>query len=415
MNRFGKKKMDSPKKYYHSDTKKFLKRVILDKTSIQYVNSYRINSNMNYYVLDNTLSFIPDVQKLAKNINLKSSNESRIVVISFNFLWKPLLNFASRIGFATRDKNEPNWLTKDDISNMFRLEGLEEIKEGNRFLIPFDLGVVSSFFNKTIAQLPLINQLCLTNYQIFRKIPTKKDYSVSIVIPARNEAGNIKGILKKIPMLSKNVEILFVEGGSNDGTSGAIQNEIYSQRPNWLKVYSYKQTGKGKKNAVKTGLDKSKNEILMVFDADLTVDPGELSKFYLALSNGYTEFANGCRLVYPQETEAMRTLNYLGNKIFSILFSFLLGQKVKDTLCGTKALFRKDYLKIQRANLLPGNLDPFGDFDLIFGATNQNLKIIDIPVRYMERKYGSTNISRFKNGFELIKMTLLAASKLKFI
>lgn len=415
MNQFGKKKMESPKKYYHSDTKQFLKRNILTGSSIQYVNSYNLKSKMDYYILDNTLSLIPDVQKLAKRINLKSNNESRIIVISFNFLWKPILNLASKIGLAKPITKEPNWLTKDDIRNMFYLEGIEEIKSGNRFLFPFELGIVSTFLNKYIAHLPLINNLCLSSYQIFRKMPEKKEYSVSIIIPARNEAGNIVGILKKIPKIGKKVEIIFVEGGSSDKTEDAIKKEINSSKPKWLTSSFYKQRSKGKKDAVKIGFSKAKNEILMIFDADLTVAPEELKKFYTTLSSGKAEFANGCRLVYPQETEAMRTLNYLGNKIFSILFTFLLGQNIKDTLCGTKSLFRNDYLKIKKANLLPKNLDPFGDFDLLFGATNQNLKIIDIPVRYMERKYGSTNISRFKNGFELLKMTFLAASKIKFI
>lgn len=407
--------MDSPYKYYHKDTKSFLKRVMLNNSSSQFINSYNVKGGLDYYILDNSLSFTKDVQKLAKNIFEKSNGQTRIVVISFNFLWKPLLNLATRFGLRKPDISEPNWLTKDDIRNMFYLEGLEEIKNGNRFLFPFDLGIISSFINIVIGHLPLVNDLCLTSYQIFRKIPKKRDYSVSVIIPARNEAGNIKGVLKKIPKLGKKVEVVFVEGGSADQTEEAIKMEIANTKPKWLTATFYKQRSKGKKDAVKIGFSHAKNDILMILDADLTVGPIELKKFYSALANGQAEFANGCRLVYPQEKDAMRTLNYLGNKIFGLLFTFLLGQKIKDTLCGTKALFRKDYLKIKKANLLPGDLDPFGDFDLIFGATHQNLKIIDIPVRYMERKYGSTNISRFKNGFELIKMTLLAATKIKFI
>ena len=407
--------MDLPYKYYYNDTKHFLKRIVSNSSSIQLIDSYHVKRNLDYLILDNSLSFINDVQKLAKSIAEKSNDKTRIIVVSFNFLWKPFLNLASKIGLRKPDIVEPNWLTKDDIRNMFYLEGLEEIKNGNRFLFPFDLGIVSDFVNTTLAHLPFLNDFCLTSYQIFRKIPKDKNYSVSIIIPARNEQGNIKGILKKIPKLSNQIEIIFVEGGSCDETERAIQKEISGPKPKWLEAFLYKQKGKGKKNAVKIGFEKAKNDILMILDADLTVGPDELTKFYMALSDGKAEFANGCRLVYPQETDAMRTLNYLGNKIFSMLFTFLLGQKVKDTLCGTKALFRKDYLKIKQANLLPGNLDPFGDFDLLFGATNQNLKIIDIPVRYMERKYGNTNINRFKNGFELIKMTFLAATKLKFI
>lgn len=392
--------MISSSEYYHKDIDKFLRQLG--------------SGHKKYIILNNSLAYTEDVQKIVKALYDKTKDDTKIIVISFNFLWKPILDFASKIGLREKQIKESNWLTRDDIKNIFYLEDFQEIKSGNRFLFPIDLGPISGFINAFVSQLPIINKFCLTSFQIFRKFPKPKDYSVSIIVPARNEAGNIKGILKKIPRIGTETEVIFVEGWSKDDTYGAIVKEIKT-KPKWMKVCVYKQRGKGKKDAVALGFSKAKNEVLVILDADLTVDPKDLSKFYEVLSSGKAEFANGSRLVYPMEKESMRTLNYLGNKIFSILFTYLLGQPIKDTLCGTKALLRVDYLRIKKLKRLFGSQDPFGDFDLLFGATHLNLKIVDIPVRYKERKYGRTNISRFKNGWQLAKMTYLAAKKIKFI
>ena len=153
----------------------------------------------------------------------------------------------------------------------------------------------------------------------------------------------------------------------------------------------------------------------MILDGDLTMPPEDLPKFYRALAENQGEFINGCRLVYPMEKQAMRFLNLLGNKFFSMVFTWLLNQRFKDTLCGTKALFRRDYERIQAGRAYFGDFDPFGDFDLIFGAVKQNLKVIEIPIRYRERTYGDTNIKRFKHGWLLLRMTLFAFRKVKAV
>lgn len=390
--------MLSPSKYYHQDIKEFLK----DKRGPRYI------------ILNHTLSTTPDVQKLARGLYSKCTPNTRVLVISFNFLWKPLLNLASLLGLRKRDSFEPNWVTKDDIENMFSLEGFEEIKNGGRFLFPFDIGIVSTLINRFIARLPIINDLCLTSYQIFRKGSARKEYSVSVIIPARNEEGNMIGILKKIPRMGKKVEVIFVEGWSTDNTYSAIENEIKVNTPRWMKTSLYKQKGKGKKNAVETGFSKAKNEMLMILDADLTVRPNELTKFYNVIARNQAELVIGSRLVYPMEKQAMRLLNYFGNKLFSIIFSFIIGQKIKDTLCGTKVLLRKNYELIKANQKYFGNFDPFGDFDLIFGAAKLNFKIAEIPIRYRDRTYGTTNISRFRHGLLLAKMAIVGALKIKF-
>jgi len=400
---------------YHQDLKNFLKQIIPSgHRAYQYTNR-KISGKHDYLILSNILSYKNDVQNCINKLTKHCLQDSRVVVISFNFLWKPIINLASKLGFRQPDSREPNWLSPEDINNLFTLEGFEEVIRGKRFLFPLNLGFFSKLINSVIAQLPLINHLCLTHYQVFRFCPQPKQYSVSIVIPARNEAGNIKGILNKIPLMGLKSEIIFVEGHSTDNTYQIIKDEIKNHKHQRHQAFLFKQKGKGKADAVRLGFDKAKNDLLMILDADLTVSPSDLPKFYRVLANGQANFANGSRLIYPMEKQAMRTLNYFGNKLFGLAFSYLLSQSIKDTLCGTKALLLKNYLKIKNNRKIFGDFDPFGDYDLLFGASKLNLKIVEIPVRYKERVYGSTNISRFTHGWLLLKMTFFAARKIKFI
>jgi glycosyltransferase involved in cell wall biosynthesis len=240
-----------------------------------------------------------------------------------------------------------------------------------------------------------------------------KPASVSVIVPARNEAGNIADIMKRVPEMGSGTEIIFIEGHSQDDTLNEIkrQQEIFSKRNTAL----FQQTGKGKGDAVRLGFEKAAGQILMILDADLTVPPEDLPRFYHALVSGKGEFINGVRLVYPMQDEAMRFLNLVGNKFFSSAFTWLLNQPIKDTLCGTKVLFKKDYQKIADNRDYFGDFDPFGDFDLLFGATKLNLKVVDLPIRYRRRMYGETNISRFRHGALLLRMVTFSAGKLKFI
>lgn len=367
-----------------------------------------------YVLLSHTSSDIDDLQLLIKALKKHSHNQTRFVVMFFNFMWKPILDLGEILGLKTPSEKEPNWLTEDDVDNFFYLESFQKIKSGRNFLFPYKIPVLSTVFNRYISKLPLINSLCLNAYLMYKPIAPKKDYSVSIVIPARNEEGNMKGIFKKIPKFGKKIEIIFVEGHSKDNTYRVIANEIKKYKGP-IKASLFKQNGIGKGNAVRFGFSKAKNELLMILDADLTVDPKELPKFYEAVSQSMGELVMGSRLVYPMEKQAMRNLNYVGNKLFSTAFTYLLDQKIKDTLCGTKVLLRSDYEKIRRNRNIFGDFDPFGDYDLIFGASKLNLKIIEIPIRYKERTYGKTNISRFKHGLLLVKMCYFAVKKLKFI
>lgn len=368
-----------------------------------------------YVLLSHALSEVEDVQDFLRKIRAICHDNTRIVVVYFNFLWKPFLNIAEKLGLRLPQLKEPNWLSERDVDNFFYLEDFEKIKSGKRFLIPYKIPLFSDFVNKFLARLPLINAFCLTNYSVFKPKPaTRKTYSVSIIIPARNEAGNMQGVLERIPKLGKETEVVFIEGHSQDNTYEVIKKEIEKNKRS-ISARLLKQKGKGKGDAVRLGFSKAKNEVLMILDADLTVGIEELRKFYKAVALSKGDLIIGSRLVYPMEKQAMRILNLLGNKSFSWVFTFLLGQKIKDTLCGTKVLLKENYKKIEKNRKIFGDFDPFGDFDLIFGATYLNLKIVEIPIRYKERVYGKTNISRFKHGFLLLKMALFAAKKIKFV
>jgi glycosyltransferase involved in cell wall biosynthesis len=262
---------------------------------------------------------------------------------------------------------------------------------------------------------PFLQWFCLTVFFVARRERANGDQplSVSVVIPARNEAGNIPAAVARTPEMGAGTELIFVEGHSRDDTWAAIQRAAADHPERKIKIMQ--QTGKGKGDAVRMGFAAASGDVLMILDADLTMPPEELPKFYDVIASGRAEFANGVRLVYPMEEEAMQFLNLCANKAFGLIFTWLLGQPVKDTLCGTKVLTRAHYERIAGNRSYFGDFDPFGDFDLLFGAAKLNLKIADVPIRYRERTYGTTNIQRWRHGWLLLQMVLFAARKLKFV
>jgi glycosyltransferase involved in cell wall biosynthesis len=253
----------------------------------------------------------------------------------------------------------------------------------------------------------------LRHYSVCRSLRKANDSirSASVVIPARNEKGNIEPAIKRMPRFCDGIEVIFIEGHSRDGTMDEIKR-VAEAYPDWdIKVMA--QPGKGKADAVFTAFDAARGDVLMILDADLTMPPEQLPKFWKAIAEGKGEFINGSRLVYPMEDEAMRFLNLIANKSFSLIFSWLLGQRFTDTLCGTKVLRRSDYERIKAGRAYFGDFDPFGDFDLIFGAAKLNLRCVEVPIRYSARTYGETQISRFSHGFLLIKMVIFAFFRIK--
>lgn len=388
---------------------KFVK-IDLEKTDFKKISKNKFE----YVIFPDSLGQSDDIQKIFSKLKNVLLSDSRLIISYHSSLWLPLLDIAEKLKLKRRPHRK-NWINTDDISNLLKLENYEIIKNGKKFLFPFYVPFFSKLINKYLANFPFFNSLCLTNYIIARplNLSGKNNLSVSIIVPARNEKGNIENIVKELPFMGKHREIIFIEGHSTDNTFGEIKRVAKKYRQ--LDIKYAKQSGTGKGNAVRKGFAMAKGEILIIFDADLTVPAKDVLKFYNALASNKGEFINGSRLVYPMEKEAMRILNILGNKFFSIMFSWMLNQKIKDTLCGTKAISRKNYQKLVANRHYFGNFDPFGDFDLIFGANKINLKFIEIPIKYKARKYGETNISRFKHGLLLLKMTLFAMNKIKFI
>jgi hypothetical protein len=364
------------------------------------------------------ISYLDDIQTALLEVRRICNENTRVIITYHNYLWEPFLTLAEKIGQRSPQPINLNWLSDGDIENFLYLAGLEVVKKGKRFLLPKHIPIIGRLFNGYIDKLPIIRNLCLTNYVVAKPVIERKNWDnkfrVSVLIPAMNEKGNIEDAVKRIPKLGKQTEIIFVEGGSNDRTWQEIER-VYSEYKDDYSIIIMQQDGKGKGDAVRKGFDAATGDILMILDADLTVIPEDLTKFYNVIASGKGEFINGSRLVYQMENHAMRFLNLLGNKFFSLLFTWLLDQRFKDTLCGTKVLFKKDYEKLKEGRNYFGEFDPFGDFDLIFGASKLNLKIIELPIRYKERTYGVTNISRFKHGLLLLRMCIFAARKIKFI
>ncbi|HMQ70321.1 MAG TPA: glycosyltransferase [Ignavibacteria bacterium] len=366
-----------------------------------------------FIIISDTIGYFEDVQLAFDQIQKLCNDKTRIIITYFNFLWLPALNLAETLRLKMPQVRN-NWLDIADISNLLDLTGFEMISSGRKFLMPFYVPLFSGFINKFAANLPLLNRLCLTKFIIAKRTGVKEEQdTVSVIVPARNEKGNIEQIVKRIPQMGKHTEIIFVEGNSTDNTFDEIKL-VCEKYSNEYDLKYAQQDGKGKANAVRKGFEMAQCKILMILDADMTVPPEDLSKFYEAIHTGKGEFINGSRLVYPMEKDAMRTLNIMGNKFFSMMFTWILNQRIKDTLCGTKVLTKKNYEELKEAKKFLGDFDPFGDFDLIFGASKMNLKFAEIPIRYKARVYGSTNISRFRHGWMLLKITFFAMRKFKF-
>jgi SAM-dependent methyltransferase len=364
-------------------------------------------------VLSDAINLAADVQRLFERLRSVSHGETRLILNFHSNLWKPLIWLSTLAGLRERQP-ECNWLTREDVVTLLKLADWEVIRFEARLLVPFRILGLEMLVNRWIA--PLLWPLCLVNFAVARPVPKltgTKPRTVSVIIPARNEAGTIESAVTRTPEMGEWTELIFVEGHSKDHTWREIQRVAEKYKSRRIKIH--RQSGKGKGNAVREGFALAEGEILMILDADLTMPPEELPKFYEAVVSRRCEFANGCRLVYPMGQQAMRFLNIYANKVFSMLFSWLLGQAVKDTLCGTKAMRSESYKRIAANRAYFGEFDPFGDFDLLFGASKLNLKILDIPIRYAGRVYGETNIHRWRHGVLLFRMVLFAARKLKFL
>jgi len=362
-----------------------------------------------YVILNGTIHYERDIQELLNRLRECLDGSARVLFVYYSMLWKPLALLASKLGVRSRTP-EQNWIAHEDLENLCHLAGLEIIRRDVKVLCPIPIPLLANFLNRYVAPLPFFRLFTMLNIVIARPVKSASAIrpSVSIVVPARNEAGNIDDILTRCPVMGPEDEIIFVEGNSTDDTWPRIQRAV-SEYKGSHRLVAAQQKGEGKGDAVRLGFDMATNDILMILDADLTTPPEELPKFYNAIVENKAEFVNGSRLVYPMEKQAMRFFNILANKLFAIAFSFVLGQRFKDTLCGTKVLTRAHYQR------LAATREFFGDFDLLFGAARLGLKIVEIPVHYRERTYGTTNIQRWRHGLILLRMLVFAARRMKFL
>ena len=367
-----------------------------------------------FIILSDTIGYLEDCENAFTELHSLCTPDTRLIISYYSWRWQPILTLGEEVGLKMPSV-EMNWLSTEDTMGFLQLADFEPVKREWRQLVPRSLFGLGTLINRFIGTLPLIRRLSLRNYIVARPVRDIElsQPSTTVLIPCRNEKGNIENAITRLPQFCEDLEILYVEGNSQDGTLDEINRVIKAYPNKDIKVLV--QDGKGKGDAVRKGFKHARGDILMILDADLTVPPEDLPKFYKAIASGKGEYINGTRLVYPMDDQAMRFLNFWANRTFSVLFTWLLNQRLTDTLCGTKALTKKNYEKIVANRSYFGEFDPFGDFDLIFGATKLNLKVVEVPIRYAAREYGETQISRFRHGWLLLKMVIFAYKKLKIV
>ena len=387
-----------------------------------------------FVVMPDLIGSLDDLQRAFAGLHPYCHSGTRLVLTYYNFLWEPVLGLGERLGMKM-PQPEQNWLSMNDIAEILKLSEFRVDTNAAALLIPVQVPLGDAI-NRFAARNRVLRHLCLVQYFVASYQPPdpgqlarRNALTVSVVVPCRNEKGNIEDAVRRVPEMGGHTELIFIDGESTDGTVEKIEEMIQANRDLDIKLIHQvprqpqEATGEephrmlklGKGDAVRKAFAAAGGDIVMILDADLTVPPEDLPKFFFPLADGMVDFANGCRLVYPMQDEAMRFVNLLGNRFFGVAFSWLLGQTVKDTLCGTKALYKKDYDAIAANRAYFGEFDPFGDFDLLFGAARQGMRIGDIPIRYRRRVAGLSKVSVLRHGILLIRMTLIGFYKLKVL
>ena len=372
------------------------------------------DQQFDYIVISELVNDLWDVQLMLTQLHRYCAPHTRIIFNFYSHLWNIPLQIARGLKIASPVQLQ-NWLTPHDMQNLLEISGFQPLRTWSDVIAPVRIPLISNIANRYLAKIWPFRFLDMANFIVARPTvqPSEQGMTVSVIIAARNESGHIMELIERIPEMGSGTEIIFVEGNSTDDTYDEIERVIAAHPHRNCKLL--KQPGKGKGDAVRAGFDAATGDVLMILDADITVPPEDLPRFYDLMASGDAEFVNGVRLVYPMQDDAMRFANLIGNKFFSWAFSWLLGQPIRDTLCGTKVVKRSDYRRIADNRSYFGDFDPFGDFDLLFGAARLNLKIMEIPIRYRARRYGETNISRWKHGVLLLRMVIFAAKRIKFI
>ena len=377
----------------------------------------KLDQIFDFIIISDTIGYLSDIENTFEKLHKLCNADTRIIVAYYSPFWEPILNIAALFKFKMPELPKA-LLNETDISSLLSSVDFETVKKQKKIIFPFTLFGIGRVINRFLSCLPILSYLCIRSYVISRSLKAlllELPTSASVIIPCRNEKGNIRNALERLPLFTKDIEIIFVEGHSKDGTWEEVKKVISDKRylKKGFKMKAIQQKGIGKADAVFQAFSIASNDVLMILDGDLTVPPEDMPKFWKKIASGEAEYVNGSRLIYPMDNEAMRFLNYIANKMFSILFTWLLGQRYTDTLCGTKVIRKKHFEKACDRNKDLGDFDPFGDFFIIFGAARLNLKMLEVPIRYRAREYGETQISRFSHGFLLIKMVIFAFFKLK--
>lgn len=369
-----------------------------------------------YITLINSVGEMTDVGAALRQIHGHCSSHTRVIIVQYNYLWEPICRLAAKLGLRL-DNPAPNWLAPPDVAGLLRISGFEPVREGHTLPLPLRVPGLNWLFNSVLGKLYGFRKLGFLSYVVARPIvplEAAERYTCSVVVPCKNEEDNIAGLVERIPEMGAGTEIVFVDDKSTDETAERVRQAVRRRSDRTIRLVE--GPGQGKGAACRAGFEAATGDVFMILDADMTVMPEELPAFFEAITTGRGEFINGSRMVYPQEDQAMRALNILGNKMFAALFSLLLEQRIRDTLCGTKVVWRHDYAKIMAAREYFGSCDRWGDYDWIFGAAKNNLKIVELPVHYRERTAGVTKMThRFRNAWIMFKMCGLALRKLRWV
>jgi len=363
-----------------------------------------LGESFDFIIFDHIFDTV-DILRAFEQIRRHCSADTQLIVVNFNHLWEPVLKLATRLGLRSKFV-EPNWITENDIRGLLRLAGFRPVRKHRLLLFPKGIPLFSGFVNDFLARLPGIRRLCMMQVMVARPIcpgAHEEEVTVSIIVPCRNEAGNIQPGAERIPFMGKHTEIIFCDDKSTDATADEVRRmqRLYPEKD----IRLVQGPGICKAENVWTGFRAARGDVLMILDADLTVMPEELPMFFRGLVQGHGGFVNGSRLVYPMQDDAMKIANMIGNKFFGLLFSFLLDQRIKDTLCGTKVLWRNDWQRMQPYLGTWGIRDLWGDYELLFGASKLHLEIVEVPVHYQQRLHGTTKMTRvLANGWRMLRI-----------
>lgn len=390
----------------------FLSLIDNQKKISSYITQLKLTGSYNLLFINGNFNYHDDIQSFLNQLHSQVTRTDRVCIISYSPYLELIYRLLDQIGLF-KGRIPTTFLTFADLKNLARLSKFSVVKHEFSGLFPFYLFGAGDILNGILNMIPFVKYLSPLSFTVLRPIkPSVEMPSLSVIIPARNEAGNIENAITRMPHFPGRLEIIYVEGNSTDNTVSEIERVIkeYSGK---YDIRFLTQSGKGKGNAVEKGFAESTGDLITILDADLTMPPEMLPRFYQAFIDGDADFINGSRLLYPMENNAMRFLNKLGNVFFSKALSFVLSRTYTDTLCGTKLFLRSDWYRFLQWRETFGKHDPFGDFDMIFPSSILCLDTVDIPIKYRDRVYGTTNIQRFRHGFMLLKMTLVGLTKIK--